>query len=66
MPIEPPPPPAEQLAQWRVLIERIRQGDRSEVLAWEQLVDLQRHTRSLSPSGSTGGSATHRLRWPAR
>jgi hypothetical protein len=37
MPIEPPTPPAEQLAQWRALIERIRQGDRSEVLAWDEV-----------------------------
>ena len=29
-------PSAEQLAQWRALIERIRQGDRSEVLAWDE------------------------------
>jgi hypothetical protein len=36
MPIEPPTPPAEQLAQWRALIERIRQGDHSEVLAWDE------------------------------
>jgi hypothetical protein len=35
--IEPPTPPAEQLAQWRALIERIRQGDRSEVLAWDEV-----------------------------
>jgi hypothetical protein len=37
MPIEPPTPPADQLAQWRALIERIRQGDRSEVLAWDEV-----------------------------
>ena len=36
MPIEPPTPSADQLAQWRALIERIRQGDRSEVLAWDE------------------------------
>jgi hypothetical protein len=63
MSIEPPTSSAEQLGQWRALIERIRQGDRSEVLAWErsQLVGLQRHTRSLSLSGSTSSSVTHRL-----
>jgi hypothetical protein len=37
MSIEPPTPPAEQLAQWRALIERIRRGDRSEVLAWDEV-----------------------------
>ena len=34
--IEPPPPSAEQLADWQVLIERIRQGDRSQLLAWDE------------------------------
>jgi hypothetical protein len=37
MPIEPPPPSAEQLAQWRALVERIRQGDRSQVAAWDEV-----------------------------
>jgi hypothetical protein len=37
MPIEPPPPSAEQLADWRALIDRIRQGDRSQVLAWQEV-----------------------------
>jgi hypothetical protein len=32
--IEPPPPSAEQLADWQALIERIRRGDRSQLLAW--------------------------------
>ena len=36
MPIE-PPPSAEQLAQWRALVERIRQGDRSQVAAWDEV-----------------------------
>jgi hypothetical protein len=36
MPSEPPTPSAEQLAEWQALVERIRQGDRSEVLAWEE------------------------------
>jgi hypothetical protein len=36
MPSEPPTPPAEQLAAWQALVERIRQGDRSQVLAWEE------------------------------
>ena len=35
MSIEPPPPSAEQLADWQALIERIRQGDRSQLLAWD-------------------------------
>ena len=34
--IEPPPPSAEQLADWQALIERIRQGDRSQLLAWDE------------------------------
>jgi hypothetical protein len=37
MPIEPPELSAEQLAEWRHLIERIRQGDRSQVLAWDEI-----------------------------
>jgi len=37
MPIEPPPPSAEQLADWQALIDRIRQGDRSQVLAWQEV-----------------------------
>jgi hypothetical protein len=32
-PIEPSTPSAEQLAQMRALVDRIRQGDRSEVVA---------------------------------
>lgn len=31
MPIEPPTPSAAQLADWWALVERIRQGDRSQV-----------------------------------
>ena len=31
------PRPAEQLAQWRALVDRIRQGDRSEVVAWDEV-----------------------------
>ena len=37
MPIEPPPPSAEQLADWQALIDRIGQGDRSQVLAWQEV-----------------------------
>jgi hypothetical protein len=36
MSIEPPTPSAEQLADWQALIERIRQGDRSQVVAWDK------------------------------
>jgi hypothetical protein len=36
-PIEPSTPSAEQLAQWRTLVDRIRQGDRSEVVAWDEV-----------------------------
>ena len=28
---------AEQLAEWRALVERIRQGDRSQVMAWDEV-----------------------------
>jgi hypothetical protein len=30
-------PSAQQLAQWRALLERVRQGDRSEVVAWNEV-----------------------------
>ena len=33
-----PTPSAEQLAEWRALVERIRQGDRSQVVAWDEVV----------------------------
>jgi hypothetical protein len=36
MPSEPPTPSAEQLADWQALVERIRQGDRSQILAWDE------------------------------
>ena len=36
-PIEPSTPSAEQLAQWQALLGRIRQGDRSEVVAWDEV-----------------------------
>jgi hypothetical protein len=35
-PAEPPTPSAQQLTQWRTLVERIRQGDRSQVVAWDE------------------------------
>jgi hypothetical protein len=37
MPSEPPTPSAEQLAQWRALVEGVRQGDRSQVVAWDEV-----------------------------
>jgi hypothetical protein len=40
MPIEPPTPSAEQLTQWRALVEGIRQGDRSQVMAWNQVAAI--------------------------
>jgi hypothetical protein len=36
MPVEPPTPSAEQRAEWRALVERLRQGDRSQVVAWDE------------------------------
>ena len=36
MPSEPPTPSTEQLAAWQALVERIRQGDRSQLVAWEE------------------------------
>jgi hypothetical protein len=41
MPIEPPPPSAEQLADWRALIDRIRQGDRAQVLTWQEVAAVR-------------------------
>ena len=37
MAIEPPTPSAEQLAQWQALVECVRQGDRSPVVAWDEV-----------------------------
>jgi hypothetical protein len=36
-PIEPSTPSAEQLAEWQALLGRIRQGDRAEVVAWDEV-----------------------------
>jgi hypothetical protein len=36
-PTGPPTPSAEQLEAWRDLVERIRQGDRSEVVSWDEV-----------------------------
>ena len=37
MAIEPPTNSAEQLAQWQALVERVRQGDRSQIVAWDEV-----------------------------
>jgi hypothetical protein len=37
MPSEPPTPSAEQLGEWRALVEEVRQGDRSQVVAWDKV-----------------------------
>jgi hypothetical protein len=37
MAIEPPTPSAEQLAEWQALVERVRQGDRSQMVAWDEV-----------------------------
>ena len=36
MPSDPPTPSAEQLAEWQALVERIRQGDRSQLAVWKE------------------------------
>jgi hypothetical protein len=36
MPVEPPTPSAEQLADWQALVEWIGQRDRSQVVAWDE------------------------------
>jgi len=41
MATEPPTPSAEQLAEWRALVERVRQGDRSQVVAWDEVAPAQ-------------------------
>jgi hypothetical protein len=38
-PTEPPVPSAEQLEEWRALVERVRQGDRSEVVPWDEVAE---------------------------
>jgi hypothetical protein len=41
MPVDPPTASAEQLAERQALLGRIRQGDRSEVLAWDEVTDAR-------------------------
>jgi hypothetical protein len=36
-PTEPAAPSGEQLKEWRALVERIRLGDRSEVVSWDEV-----------------------------
>ena len=68
MPVEPPGPSTERLAAWRALIERIRQGDRAEVLAWDEGL-------AAGPGATYQVLVTRRVRqrlrgappcWPAR
>jgi hypothetical protein len=59
MSIEPPTPSAEQFAQWRALIERIRQGDRSEVLAWDEVAPGR-------PAATYQVAVTQRVHWRLR
>lgn len=40
--IVPPTPSAEQLAEWQALVERVRQGDRSQVVAWDEVAPARR------------------------
>jgi hypothetical protein len=56
MPVEPPTPSAEQRAEWQALVERLRQGDWSQVVAWDEgpATGLEPPIRFWSPSGSTG------------
>ena len=68
MSIQPPPHWAEQLAAWQALFERIRQGDRSQVLPWQEvtaarsggtyqvLVTQQVHRRLRGAPPLVGGS----------
>jgi hypothetical protein len=66
--IEPPPPSAEQLADWQALIERIRQGDRSQLLAWDEAeaVGTAAAYQVLITQLVTSGCAAHRPCWSAR
>ena len=52
--VEPPLPSAEQLGQWQALIERIRQGDRSEVLVWDKVA-------AARPTAAYQVVVTHRV-----
>jgi hypothetical protein len=30
-------PPPEQLAEWHAMVERVRQGDESEIVSWDEI-----------------------------
>jgi hypothetical protein len=66
-PVELPTPSAEQLAEWHALIQRIRQGDRSQVVAWDQVTAARAAAtyQVLVTQRSASGSATSRPRWSA-
>jgi hypothetical protein len=55
MPVEPPTPLTEQLAAWQALPERIRQGDRSQVLAWDEAAAGRRPWSHLPGAGHPAG-----------
>src|SRR5215211_6204958 len=63
-----PAPSAEQLTAWQALIKRIRQGDRSQVLAWDEdtAAKSEGTYQVLVTQQLHRGSAAHRLCWPAR
>jgi hypothetical protein len=63
MSIQPPPPSAEQLTAWQALIKRIRQGDRSQVLAWDEGTAAKPDsTDDLFPAGNLDLQGTVGLR----
>jgi hypothetical protein len=68
MPVEPPGPSTERLAAWQALIERIGQGDRSQVLAWQEVAAARSvgAYQVFLTRGSTSGSAAPRPCWSAR
>jgi hypothetical protein len=63
-----PPPSAEQLAEWRALVDRIGQGDRSQVVAWDEVAAAGPVAtyQVLVPSKSASGSAAPHPCWSAR
>ena len=54
MSVEPPLSSAEQLADWQALIDRIRQGDRFEVLVWDEVA-------AARPTAAYQVFVTHRV-----
>jgi hypothetical protein len=59
MAIEPPTPSDEQLAEWQALVERVRQGDRSQVVAWDEVA-------AAGTIASYRVLVTQRVRWRLR